>query len=198
METPAPHIIVGIGASAGGLNAFKAFFDALPPTTGMAFVVISHIYPAAHSQLAQILSRHTKMPVTLAARGMQVRANQVYVIPGNADLLLENGALMVISPRSRRNAQVDLFFSSLATAMGANAVGIVFSGYDGDGSEGCRRIKAVGGTTFAQDASTEVSGMPDSARLTGCIDFVLPPELIPAELNKLLSRASSQRGAGPV
>lgn len=189
MKKPAPHFVVGIGASAGGLNAFKAFFSALPPDTGMAFVVISHIYPAAHSQLAQVLSRHTQMPVTLAVSGMQVRSNDVYVIPGDADLLLESGALRVITPRSRRNAQVDLFFNSLATAMGASAVGIVFSGYDGDGSEGCRRIKAAGGTTFAQDGSAEVSGMPDSARLTGCVDFVLPPELIPAELNKLLSRA---------
>ncbi len=191
MKTPAPHIVVGIGASAGGLNAFKAFFNALPPDTGMAFVVISHIYPAAHSQLAQILSRHTQMPVTLAASAMQVRANEVYVIPGDTDLLLESGALKVISPRSRRNAQIDLFFSSLATAMGANAVGIVFSGYHSDGSEGCRRIKAVGGTTFAQDGSAEASGMPDSARFTGCIDFVLAPELIPAELSKLAIRAGS-------
>ena len=187
MELPPPNFIVGIGASAGGLNAYKAFFDALPPNTGMAFVVISHIHPAAHSQLAEILSRHTKMTVTLAASGMKIRANEVYVIPGDADLLIENGALKVVSPRSGRNAQVDLFFTSLATAMGKRAIGVVFSGYDGDGAEGCKRIKAAGGTTFAQDTSAEVNGMPISAQATGCVDFVLSPEKIPAELDKLIN-----------
>ena len=183
-----PSFVVGIGASAGGLNAYKAFFDALPPNTGMAFAVISHIHPAAHSQLAEILSRHTKMTVVLAASGMKMRANQVYVIPGNADLLIESGAFIVVSPRTRRNAQVDIFFASLASAMGERAVGIVFSGYDGDGAEGCKHIKAAGGTTFAQDNSAEVSGMPLSARATGCVDFVLPPDMIPAELHKMITR----------
>ncbi|MBC7435570.1 MAG: chemotaxis protein CheB [Bdellovibrionales bacterium] len=183
-----PSFIVGIGASAGGLNAFKTFFDALPSNTGMAFAVISHINPAAHSQLAEILSRHTIMPVKLAASGMKVLANRVFVIPGNADLSIEHGALVVVTPRTRRNAQVDIFFASLATAMGKRAVGIVFSGYDGDGAEGCKRIKAVGGTTFAQDTSAEVSGMPLSAQATGCVDFVLSPEEIPLELQNLSKR----------
>ena len=191
MKLANPNFVVGIGASAGGLNAYKAFFEALPANTGMAFVVISHIHPAAHSQLAEILSRHTKMTVLLAASDMKVRANQIYVIPGNADLSLVNGTLNVISPRTRRNAQVDIFFSSLATAMGTRAVGIVFSGYDGDGAEGCRRIKAAGGTTFAQDTSAEVSSMPLSARATGSVDFVLAPEKIPAELQKMGSRVGT-------
>ena len=167
MKTSSPSFVVGIGGSAGGLNAYKAFFDALPSDTGMAFVVVSHIHPAAYSQLAEILSRHTKMAVTLAASGMKMLANQVFVIPGNADLLIENGALVVVSPRTRRNAQVDIVFASLAIAMGTRAVGIVFSGYDGDGAEGCKRIKAAGGTTFAQDTSAEVSGIPFSAQATG-------------------------------
>ena len=188
MNITNPTFVVGIGASAGGLNAFKAFFDALPSNTGMAFVLISHIHPAAHSQLAEILSRHTRMTVMLAVSGMKMQANQVYAIPGNADLLIEHGALVVVSPRTRRNAQVDLFFTSLATAFGERAVGIVFSGYDGDGAEGCKRIKAAGGTTFAQDSSAEVSGMPLRAQATGCVDFVLPPEKIPAELDKLIAR----------
>ena len=145
MQKSLPNFVVGIGGSAGGLSAYKAFFDALAPDTGMAFAVIPHLHPAAHSQLAEILSRHTKMAVMLAESGMKILANQVYVIPSNADLLIEIGALKVVSPRSFRNTQVDLFFSSLATAMGARAVGIVFSGYDGDGAEGCKRIKAAGG-----------------------------------------------------
>ena len=188
MTTTSPSFVVGIGASAGGLSAYKSFFDALPPNTGMAFVVISHIHPAANSQLAQILSRHTKMPVVLAVSRMNVRANEVYVIPGNADLLLEDGTLIVISPRNRRNTQIDIFFSSIALAMGSRAVGIVFSGYDGDGAAGCQRIKAAGGTTFAQDASAEVNGMPLSARATGCVDFVLPANKIPEELQRMSDR----------
>ncbi len=106
----------------------------------------------------------------------------------NADLSMENGALHIVSPRISRNSQVDTFFISLATAMGARAVGIVFSGYDGDGAEGCKRIKAAGGTTFAQDTSAEVSGMPLSARATGCVDYVLEPDEIPAQLDKLITR----------
>lgn len=188
MRLSLPSFIVGIGGSAGGLNAYKTFFDTLPPNTGMAFVVISHIHPAAYSQLAEILSRHTEMTVTLAASGMEIRADEVYVIPADADLLIENGALKVVSPRTKRNAQVDLFFTSLATAMGTRAIGIVLSGYDGDGSEGCKRIKAVGGTTFAQDTSAEVSGMPISAQATGCVDHVLAPDKIPAELDKLINK----------
>ena len=191
-----PSFVVGIGASAGGLNAYKAFFDALPSNTGMAFAVISHIHPAAHSQLAEILSRHTKMTVVLAASGMKMRANQVYVIPGNADLLIEDGALTVVSPRTRRNAQVDIFFTSLAIAMGERSIGIVFSGYDGDGAEGCKRIKAAGGTTFAQDISAEVSGMPLSAQSAGCVDFVLPADKIPAELDKLIIRFAGKNSGG--
>ena len=191
-----PSFVVGLGASAGGLGAYKAFFDALPSDTGMAFAVISHIHPAAHSQLAEILSRHTKMTVVLAASGMKVRANQVYVIPGDADLLIENGFLNVVAPRTRRNAQVDIFFTSLATAMGERAVGIVLSGYDGDGAEGCKRIKAAGGTTFAQDNSAEVSGMPLSAQATGCVDFVLSADKIPAELDKLTIRFAGKNSGG--
>ena len=188
MDNFHPSFVVGIGASAGGLNAYKAFFDAQSSDTDMAFVVISHIHPAAHSQLAEILSRHTKMTVLLAESGMKVRARQVYVIPGNADLLMQDGILNVVTPRSRRNAQVDIFLTSLALAMGERAVGIVFSGYDGDGAEGCARIKAAGGTTFAQDDSAEVSGMPLRAQATGCVDFVLPPDKIPAALDKLIAR----------
>ena len=196
METSLPNFVVGIGASAGGLNAYKAFFNALPPDTGMAFVVISHLHPEAYSQLAKILSRHTKMTVSLAASGMKVLANEVYVIPTNADLSIENGALNVASPRVGRNSQVDIFFISVAKAMGARAVGIVFSGYDGDGAEGCKQIRAAGGTTFAQDSSAEVSGMPHSAQATGCVDFVLSPEEMPAELDRLISRFRKKVGGG--
>lgn len=185
MRTPHPNFIVGIGGSAGGLKAYKALLDALPSDTGMAFVIVAHLYPTANSQLAEILSRHTTMPVTVAYSAVPVRANHVYVIPPNADLLIESNTLKVVSPRARRNAQVDLFFSSLADAVGPRAIGIVVSGYDGDGTEGCKRIKARGGTTFAQDASAEINLMPRHAEAAGYVDFVLPPEKISDELKRL-------------
>ncbi len=185
MEKVQPKFIVGIGGSAGALNAYKVFLDALPSNTGMAFVIISHLMPTANSQLAKILSKHTKMSVILAADAMSILANHVYVIPPDADLTVENYRLKVISPRSGRNKQVDLFFISLAEAMGARAVGIVLSGYDGDGTEGCKHIKAKGGKTFAQDMSAEVDQMPLSAQAAGFVDFVLPINKIPDKLKSL-------------
>jgi chemotaxis response regulator CheB len=182
---PRPNFVVGIGGSAGGLNAYKALLDALPANTGMAFVIVSHLYPAANSQLAQILSRHTTMPVVVAVAAMPARPNHVYVCPPDADLLIENGTFQIVSPRTKRNVVVDLFFTSLAEAMGAHAIGIVLSGYDGDGTEGCRQIKAKGGITFAQDMSAEVNDMPLSAQASGCVDFVLPPDKIADELRRI-------------
>lgn len=181
-----PNFIVGIGGSAGGLIAYKELLDALPSDTGMAFVIVSHILPTANSELALILTRHTSMPVSVALTAMPIEANHVYVCPPNADLLIKGNAFDVVIPRSRRNVQVDVFLSSLADAMGSKAIGIVFSGYDGDGAEGCRRIRAKGGTVFAQDASAEIQGMPLSAQATGSVDHVLPPRKIPDELKKLV------------
>ena len=188
-----PTFIVGIGGSAGALNAYKAFLDALPSNTGMAFVIISHIHPTANTQLAQILSRHTNMPVMLASTEMPIRANHVYSIPANADLLIESYTFKVVSPRTRRNKQVDFFLISLAEAMGARAIGIIFSGYEGDGTEGCKHIKAKGGTTFAQDRSAEVNDMPLSAQALGCVDFVLPPDKIPDQLQRLVLKGRGRR-----
>lgn len=195
METLRPTLIVGIGGSAGGLNAYRALLDTLPSDTGMAFVIVAHLYPTAHSQLAEILSRRTKMPVAVVSTAMPILANHVYVIPPNADLLIENNTFKVVSPRTRRNAQVDLFFTSMAEAMGARAIGVVVSGYDGDGTEGCKQIKAKGGTTFAQDMSAEVNLMPRHADAAGCIDFVLPPDKISEELQRL-ARAVKSKAKG--
>ena len=185
-----PHFIVGIGGSAGALNAYKALLDALPSDTGMAFVIISHMNPTAHSQLAEILSRHTIMPVLVASPAMSIRANHVYVIPPNADLLIEGYTFTVVSPRTGRNKQVDIFFISLAEALGAHAIGIILSGYDGDGTAGCQHIKAKGGTTFAQDMSAIVDGMPLTAQASGCVDFVLPPDKIAEELANIGARVA--------
>lgn len=180
-----PKFIVGVGGSAGALTAYWALLDALPPDTGMAFVIISHMSPSAYSQLALILSRHTKMPVIVATQKMQIQKDHVYVIPADADLTIKNYTFKVLSPRSGRAKQIDLFFVSLAEAMGARAIGIVLSGYDGDGTEGCKQIKAKGGITFAQDESAEVPHMSLSAQQSGCVDFVLPPAKISAKLKRL-------------
>ena len=194
MGTRHPNYIVGVGGSAGGLNAYKALLEAVPSTTGMAFVIVAHLYPTAHSELARILSRHTKMPVTVASTAMPVRANHVYVIPPDADLFIESYTLKVVSPRAKRNVQVDLFFCSLAEAMGARAIGIILSGYDGDGTEGCKSIKAKGGIVFAQDMSAEVNLMSLHAQAADVVDFVLPPDKISDELRKLVS-GPRNRGA---
>ena len=185
MEIIHPKLIVGIGGSAGALNAYKTLLDALPSKTGMAFVIISHMNPTANSQLALILSRYTKMPVTVASMAMPILANHVYVIPPNADLFVDNYTFNVISPRSYGHKQIDVFFASLAKAMGVRAVGIVLSGYDGDGTEGCKHIQANGGKTFAQDMSAEVDFMPLSAQAAGYADFVMPLDKIPDKLKSL-------------
>ena len=180
-----PKLFVGIGGSAGALNAYKALLEAMPPKTGMAFVIISHMNPTAISQLAKILSRYTKMNVMVAAMAMPIYANNVYIIPSDSDLTIEKNKFKVFTPRSQRNRQIDIFFISLAEAMGERAVGIVLSGYDGDGTEGCKHIKAHGGKTFAQDMSAEVDSMPLSAQASGCVDFVIPIENIPDKLKSL-------------
>ena len=182
-----PKLIVGIGGSAGALNAYKTLLDSMPPKTEMAFVIISHMNPTAVSQLAKILSRHTKMNVIVASMAMSIDANNVYIIPSDSDLTIEKYKFKVITPRSKRNKQIDIFFKSLAEAMGERAVGIVLSGYDGDGTEGCKHIKAHGGKTFSQDMSAEADSMPLSAQASGCVDFVLPLDKIPGKLKSLVA-----------
>ncbi len=184
-RTLQPNFIVGIGGSAGSLDAFKTLLDAMPSNTGMACVIVSHLMPSANCQFAEILSEHKKMPVTVASSAKSIRANHVYVIPPDADLLIEHFTFKVVTPRTKRNKQIDYFLASLADAIGARAIAIILSGYDGDGTEGCKHIKAKGGTTFAQDMSAEVPHMSLSAQASGCIDFVLPPDKISEKLKKM-------------
>jgi len=188
MNSTRPSYIVGVGGSAGALNAYKVLLESLTVDTGMAFVIISHMTPDAHSQLALILARCSTMPTVVASSGMPIWANCVYVIPADADLEIDDDTLIVISPRSRRNKQVDIFFASLASAMGRHAIGIVFSGYNGDGTLGVQRIKEQGGTTFAQDSSAEVDSMPTSAQASTYVDFVLAPDKIAEALIQIGSR----------
>ena len=183
-----PFPVAGIGASAGGLEAFTVLLKALPGDTGMAFVLIQHMDPAHESSLSKILSRATKMPVDEVADGIAVEPNHVYVIPSNADMTIEGGILRLAGRQevAGRHLPIDHFFRSLAEDRKSAAIGIILSGTASDGTRGLGAIKAEGGLTFAQDEkSARHGGMPMSAVVAGCVDFVLPPEKIAGELSRL-------------
>jgi two-component system, chemotaxis family, CheB/CheR fusion protein len=180
--------IVGIAASAGGLEAFTQLLSHLPIDTGMAFVLIQHLEPDRQSLLTEILARATKMVVSEVQNGMEIEPNHVYVIPPNTQMRLAKG-LLQLSPREKvfgKYMPGDTFFTSLAADGKHKAIAIVFSGGDGDGSLGLTAIKAAGGVTFAQGEDTaKFDSMPTTAIATGHVDFVLSPEQIAAELVKL-------------
>jgi two-component system CheB/CheR fusion protein len=177
--------IVGMGASAGGLEAFTQILSHLPTDTGMGFVLVQHMNPQQKSMLTEILSRTTQMPVTEAEDGMQVEPNHVYVIPPYATMTIAEGKLQ-LKPRQKTygiSMTVDSFFFSLAEAMGNKAIAVVLSGGDGDGARGLESIKAAGGITFAQcESSAKVSSMPNTAVASGYVDFILTPQQIAQEL----------------
>ena len=180
------HLIVGLGASAGGLEAFKGFFVNMPPDSGMAFVLIQHLAPEKKSILAELLRRHTSMDVLEAEEGMEVQPNRVYVIPPDSTLTLKDGRLHLEKPAPVRGQRwpVDAFFTSLAVEQGERAVCIILSGGGSDGTIGLKSIKEHGGFTLAQAEhdSHALSGMPQSAFATGLVDFVMPVEDMPAKL----------------
>jgi two-component system, chemotaxis family, CheB/CheR fusion protein len=177
--------IVGVAASAGGLEAFTQLLEHLPVDTGMAFVLIQHLSPDRHSLLTEILARVTQMRVREAKQGMSIEPNQVYVIPPNTKMWLDGGVLQ-LSPREKIAGKYmpgDAFFVSLAADREHKSIGVVMSGGDGDGSLGLTAIKAAGGVTFAQcENSAKFDSMPHTAVATGNVDFVLSPEQIAAQL----------------
>jgi two-component system, chemotaxis family, CheB/CheR fusion protein len=185
-QSAARPLIVGIGASAGGLNAFKTFFENMPVDSGMAFVLVQHLAPTHKSILADLLGKVTVMPVIEAEDGTPAEANRVYVIPPDATLTFEDRTLRVTRPappRGRRRP-IDTFFSSLAEDQGENAVCIVLSGTGSDGTLGLKAIKEHGGLALAQAEFDHmaVSGMPHSAVATGVVDDVMRVEDMPARL----------------
>jgi two-component system CheB/CheR fusion protein len=184
-ETEAQFPIVGIAASAGGLEAFTELLSHLPTDTGMAFVLIQHLDPNHKSFLAEILSRSTQMPVNQVLDGVAVEPNQVYVIPPNTKMVVSKGVLE-LSPREKVYGKYmpgDAFFTSLAFDRGYKAIAVVLSGADGDGSLGLMAIKAAGGMTYAQCEDTaKFDSMPNTAVATGNVDFVMPPQKIAEEL----------------
>lgn len=185
MPTTIPNYIVGVGGTAGGLQAYKALFGAVPADLGMAFVLIAEIIPAATSQLVDILARQTSLRVRIAGAASELAADHLYLMPQNTDLRLEGQRFKLASPSRHRHDRLDVFFTSLAASAGSRAVGIVVSGYGADGSDGCRRIKAMGGTTFCQDDTAEVDSMPRYAIATGCVDFVIPPHEMAMQLQRM-------------
>ena len=179
--------IVGIGASAGGLAAFEAFFSGMPAATdpGMAFVLVQHLAPDHKSILSDLIRRYTRMAVFEVEDGMVVQPNCAYIIPPGRDMAFLNGTLQLLEPSEPRGQRlpIDFFFRSLALDQHERAIGIVLSGTGSDGTQGVRAIKAEGGMVMAQNtASTEFDGMPRSALATGLVDYELPAAEMPAQL----------------
>ena len=193
-ETDKPKIlslnlfpVVGIGASAGGLDAFKKLLKAIPDNSGMAYVLVQHLDPNHESLLPEILQKVTKIPVLEITDDIKVQPDHIYVIPSNKMMVATDGVLL-LAPRPTKsktghNLPIDLFFTSLAEVHQEHAIGVVLSGTASDGTLGLKAIKENGGITFAQDeASAEYEGMPHSAAQAGVVDFILPPEEIPKKL----------------
>ena len=168
--------IVGVGASAGGLEAFTQLLKALPSRTGVACVLVQHLDPTHESALTELLARATEMPVRQVTDAMPVEPNRVYVIPPNVDMVISQGILR-LTPRTETRGHhmpIDRFLRSLAEDKGSNAIGVILSGTASDGTLGLAAIKGEGGITFAQDEkSAKYDGMPESAIAAGCVDLPL-------------------------
>src|SRR4051794_2829197 len=178
-----PFPVVGIGASAGGLEAFAQLITALPPDTGMAFVLVQHLDPMHESMLPELLASHTAMPVVTVHDGIALEPNHIFVIPPNTSMELTDGTLHLAAREPGLHLPIDIFFKSLAEVQGSRAIGVVLSGNASDGSTGVRAIKSECGITFAQDEATaRFGGMPRNAASTGAIDYILPPAAIAREL----------------
>jgi two-component system, chemotaxis family, CheB/CheR fusion protein len=181
-------VVVGVGASAGGLEAFTQLLTHLPVSTGMAFVMVMHLDPKHESILTELLAKATRMPVSEVQDGMAVAPDHVYVIPRNTSMAIEGGALR-LRPRQEGRGQyrpIDSFLQSLAEDQNTRAIGVILSGTATDGTLGLEAIKAEGGITFAQDSkSAKFDSMPRSAIAAGCVDFILSPEEIANELARI-------------
>src|SRR2546421_2016142 len=181
--------IVGVGASAGGLEAFTQFLHALPNNTGVAIILVQHLSPKHDSALPELLGGASTLPVVQVEEGMEISANRVYVMPPNTSMGLNAEGRFHLGPRPIDRSQhtpIDTFFRSLAEHAQQRAIGVILSGTATDGAVGMREIKAVGGITIAQDpASAKYDGMPRAAIATGAVDLVLPPREIALELHRI-------------
>ncbi len=190
-----PTAIVGVGASAGGIEAFTAVLKELPPDTGLAFVFVQHLAPTHASMLAEILERATRMRVLEVRDEPLVERDCVYVIPPARGLVLRNGRLELTPRGQAPHHPIDDFLDSLASGQGHRSIGVVLSGTANDGAAGLAAIKAAGGITIAQDSSAQYEGMPRSAITAGRVDFVLPPAGIARELARIARHPYVAEGA---
>jgi len=193
-----PFLIVGIGASAGGLEAFQEFFRDAPSDCAIAFVLVQHLAPEHESLLTEILQRVTVLPVIEVKDQMLVMSNHVYVIPPNRDMTIHDGLLQLSPPEQPRGQRmpIDEFFISLANEQKNQAIGVILSGTGTDGTIGLQAIHDLGGRTFVQDPkSAKYDGMPNSAIASGCVsETMLAEEMIHAILNStdsVISRIST-------
>ncbi len=186
------NYIVGVGASAGGLEAINELFDSMPANTGFSFILVQHLSPDHKSLMGDLLSKHTEMQVLEAEEAMLVRPNSIYLIPTAKTMTLKNGKLRLedkLRDHQPNNA-IDIFFESLSADQGEKAVGIILSGTGTDGTKGIQSIKAKGGTVFIQDPTTaQFDGMPNSAISSGYIDLILSPDMMAEELAEYLREA---------
>ena len=186
--------IVGIGASAGGLDAFRKLLGGMPADSGMAFVLVPHLDPTHESLMADLLARSTTMPVVEAGEDMPVEVGRVYVLPPNKYMTIGGGRLHLTGPVERRGlpTSIDLFLRSLADDRGEQAIGVILSGTGSHGTLGVKAIKAGGGMAMVQDPRTaEYDGMPRSAITTGLADYILPPEQMPQALIRYVEHFSA-------
>jgi two-component system, chemotaxis family, CheB/CheR fusion protein len=180
--------VVAVGASAGGLEAFRELLQNLPERPGMAFVLIQHLDPTHASMLTEILTPSVGFPINEARNGIRLQPDHVYVIPANADMVLRGTILQITRrPASRtRSTPIDDFLVSLAENLKSRAIGVILSGLSSDGVRGLETIKAEGGITFAQDEkSARFPDLPRNAAMAGCVDFVMPPKAIAVELSRI-------------
>ena len=185
MTGTVPLYYVGVGASAGGLEALEAFFTAMPADSAMAFIVIQHLSPDYKSMMVELLSKRTAMPVRRAEEGMLVEANSVYLIPPKKNLTIFHGKLLLSESDHSRgiNLPIDIFLRSLADDQAEKAIGVILSGTGSDGVRGIRAIKEAGGmVTVQSEESARFDGMPRAAIGTGLADFILPPDEMPPKL----------------
>ena len=184
--------VVGIGASAGGLDAFKKLLKAIPEKSGMAYVLVQHLDPNHESLLPELLQKVTRIPVLEISDDIIVKPDHIYVIPSNK-MMVANDGILKLTPRrldnnKKLNLPIDLFFTSLAEVHQSHAIGVVLSGTASDGTAGLKAIKDHGGITFAQDSqSAEFDSMPNSAVNAGVVDFVLIPDKIPQKISEIVN-----------
>lgn len=176
---------VGIGASAGGLEAIEDFFLHMPEEIGLAFIVIQHLSPDYKSLMVELLSKKTKIPVHRCTDGMQVKPDNIYMIPPRKNLTIFHGRLVLREKDTARgvNLPIDIFLKSLADDQADRAIAVILSGTGSDGTRGVRAIKEQGGMVMVQDEATaKFDGMPRAAISTGVADFILPPKKMAAQL----------------